>query len=170
MTEDTRDTRALLEEAIRRRDELNTFIKVYQEILGRADESSPVPTPNGGGAERPASTTRSGFDPLGVVYPGMFFGKTQPQAVKMLLEKVKPRPMKTRTVIEELSKGGLVVGGKKPAVNLWSILNRNPETFILVPKAGWGLVEWYEPSVIAKMRAGKAAENEGEEEEVAKSS
>lgn len=51
-----------------------------------------------------------------------------------------------------------------------SILNRNPETFILVPKAGWGLVEWYEPSVIAKMRAGKAAGNEGEEEEVAKSS
>src|SRR5262249_54573938 len=97
--------------------------------------------------------------PLSIVYPGIFFGKTQPQAVKLLLEKVgRPTPM--RVLLEALEKGGLKVGGKKPAVNLWGVLDRNSDTFILVPKAGWALTAWYEPSVRAKMRK-KSAENGG---------
>ena len=55
------------------------------------------------------------------------------------------------------------MGGKKPEINLWGTLNRNKDIFILVPKAGWGLVDWYDPSVIAKYRKEGSKEN-GEEE------
>jgi hypothetical protein len=50
-------------------------------------------------------------------------------------------------------------------VNLWGILNRNPDTFVLVPKAGWGLVDWYNSAVIAKMRAKGGEEDEEKPEE-----
>jgi len=149
MTEGKQDPRTLLEEAIRKRDELNTFIKVLQEMLGEGEsESSVASTPSKPGEPlRPSEIA----DPLSVVYPGMFFGKSQPQAAEMLLKRV-GRPLKTRMIVEGMEKGGCKVGGKKPFVNLWGILNRNSDTFIVVPKAGWGLVEWYEPSVIAKYR------------------
>ena len=41
-----------------------------------------------------------------------------------------------RECFQCLKKGGLEIGGKKPDVNLWSVLNRASDTFILVPKAG----------------------------------
>jgi len=156
MASELPNPRAILEDAIKKRDELNTFIKVYQQMLGISDgeggsaSGSASPTPNGPTA---AEVAGDAFDPLSVVFPGMFFGKTQPQAVKMLLEKCKPRPVKMRLILAALEKGGLKVGGKKPDVNLWGVLDRNPDTFILVPKAGWGLVEWYDSGVIAKMRS-----------------
>lgn len=156
LEERKKDVRALLADAIKKRDELNTFIKVLQEMLGAeapragtvAELLEPIPT-----AEM--------ADPLAAVYPGMFFGKSQPQAAKLLLERVR-RPLKTAIIIEGLEKGGCKVGGKKPAVNLWGILNRNKDTFIMVRKAGWGLIDWYEPSVIARMRKEGSKENNGE--------
>lgn len=163
MADEKKDPRAMLEEAIRRRDELNTFIKVYQQMLGLTPDETATPASNGAKEEPAIDTTARGFDPLSVVYPGMFFGKSQPQAVKALLERVKPRPLKTRLVLEALAKGGAPIGGKKPSVNLWGVLNRNQDTFILVPKAGWGLVDWYEPSVIARMR--KETDEKSDEEE-----
>lgn len=149
MPEEKKDPKTLLIEAIRKRDELNTFIKVLQEMIG-ADAAQTEALASG---KLQAATAANGemADPLGAVYPGMFFGKSQPQAVKLLLERVK-RPLKTRVVLECLEKGGMKVGGKKPAVNLWGVLDRNRDSFILVPKAGWGLVDWYEPAVIAKYR------------------
>ena len=157
MPEDKRDVKALLTDAIRKRDELNTFIKVLQEMLGASSESLNVSLTEDLSL-REAAQGEIG-DPMSAVYPGMFFGKTQPQAAKLLLERVK-RPLKTRIIVECLEKGGLKVGGKKPAINLWGILDRGRDTFILVPKAGWGLIEWYDAAVIAKMRKGKPVDDE----------
>ena len=100
----------------------------------------------------------------------MFFGKSQPQAVKTLLESVGRRPLKTKIIVECLEKGGLKVGGKKPAVNLWSALNKNTETFILVPKAGWALRDWYDEAAIARMSKNNEDKEEenGQEEETEK--
>ncbi len=165
MTDPAKDPQAILAEAIKKRDELNIFIRMYQEMLGDAATQQPE---SGSTTTKEAARPGGGndFDPLSVVYPGMFFGKSQPQAVHLLLDQVKPRPVPTRLLIECLEKGGLKVGGKKPAVNLWGVLNRNAGEFILVPKAGWGLVEWYEPSVIAKFRKeGKPEEENGGEGE-----
>lgn len=148
---------ALLADAIRKRDELNTFIKVLQEMGVTANAASTETSSPAG--ENPAIPAPEGTDPISVVYPGMFFGKTQPQAVKLLLDRMKPRPIKMKVILECLKKGGMEVGGKKPDVNLWGVLNRSSDTFVLVPKAGWGLVEWYDTGVIAKMRKDGAKEN-----------
>jgi hypothetical protein len=161
MGDEKRDPKALLEEAIRKRDELNTFIKVYQQMLGDPEAPAIEPSAVGKGLD---VATNGNVDPLSVVYPGMFFGKSQPQAVRMLLEKMKPRPVKTRLIVEALAKGGAPVGGKKPTVNMWGTLNRNPEDFILVPKAGWGLVEWYDAAVIARFRKEGTEKENGENE------
>ncbi len=162
MTEERKDAKTILAEAIKKRDELNTFIKVLQEMSGEgvADQQAL------GGSAAPArqpDLTPSGdiLDPTSVVYPGLFFGKSQPQAAKLLLERVR-RPLKTKVIVECLAKGGLTVGGKSPTVNLWGILNRSKEMFALVPKAGWGLVEWYDANVLAKMR--KETSETGEDE------
>jgi hypothetical protein len=159
---DTKDVTKLLEEAIRKRDELNTFIKVLQEMSG-ASPSMPEPV-SVGSQQQPFTPGQEVADPLTAVYPGMFFGKSQTTAVKMLLERVH-RPLKTAEVIECLKKGGVEIGGSKPSRNLWGILNRASDTFILVPKAGWGLMDWYEASVIAKYRKEEQKENGGTEEE-----
>lgn len=151
MPEESKETRTLLENAIRKRDELNTFIKVLQEMLGLSSE--PSQTEGAPSTTKQTEAPAGDFvDPLAAVYPGMFFGRSQPQAVRMLLEKMRPRPIPMRTLLAALEKGGLKVGGKKPSVNLWGVLNRNSDQFILVPKAGWALTEWYEASVLAKMR------------------
>ncbi len=162
---DTKDVKALLTDAIRKRDELNTFIKVLQEMggVGVTAES----TPSEAAADQQPTPGQEVAEPLTAVFPGMFFGKTQPQAAKLLLERVR-RPVPTKMIIECFKKGGLTVGGKKPMVNLWSVLDRANETFILVPKAGWGLVEWYEPSVIAKYREKQPKDNGGAEEDKTK--
>lgn len=159
MPEEKKDPKALLIDAIRKRDELNTFIKVLQEMTGQTEATSV----SSNSSQKPTETLLLGevTDPMSVVYPGLFFGKSQPQAVKLLLERVK-RPLKMRAVMECLEKGGLKIGGKEPNVNLWGVLNRNADIFIRVPKAGWGLVEWYEPSVIAKYRK-EGGSKEGDE-------
>jgi hypothetical protein len=156
MADEKRDPKALLEDAIRRRNELNTFIKVLQEMIGGG--GAPEATAEGAGAKEAGSPSTDVADPMSVVFPGMFFGKSQPQAVKMLLERVR-RPLKTRAIIEALDKGGMKVGGKNPNVNLWSILKRADEIFIIVPKAGWGLIDWYDAKVIEKMRKEGGKEN-----------
>jgi hypothetical protein len=138
-----KDVRTVLAEAIKKRDELNTFIRLLQEMMGDDSAREPETTDS-------TSTTQTAAvsDPMSIVFPGMFFGKSQPQAAKLLLDQVK-RPLKTKTILECLRKGGLEAKGKKPLVNLWTSLNRDKATFVLVPKAGWGLYDWYDPKIIA---------------------
>jgi hypothetical protein len=164
MSEESKDPKTILQEAIRKRDELNTFIKVFQQMAGvsEPDSQSAAPGDPKAGA---TNTLDANFDPLALVFPGMFFGQSQPQAARMFLERCKPRPQKTKTIVDALGKGGSPVGGKNPAVNLWGILNRNPDIFVLVPKAGWGLAEWYNAAVIAKMRQGGSKDEEEAKEE-----
>jgi hypothetical protein len=153
-----KDPKSLLEEAIKKRDELNTFIKVLEEMIGMSSDSNQgVLTASKGPESLPAGEIT---DPLLVIYPGMFFGKSQPQAVKFLLERVR-RPLKMKAILECLEKGGLKIGGKKPGTNLWGTLNRITDTFILVPKAGWALTDWYDASAVSKLRK----ESEGKEGE-----
>lgn len=157
---EAKDIKAVLADAIKKRDELNTFIKVLQEMSGATIS---VTEPSADGAQQSLAPGQEIADPLSAVFPGMFWGKSQTQAVKMLLERVR-RPVKLKTIIECLSKGGLEIGGKNPNTNLWSVLNRANETFVIVPKAGWGLIDWYDASVIAKMRKESVKENGDEEE------
>jgi hypothetical protein len=159
-----KDPKFLLEEAIKKRDDLNIFIKVLEEMIGTSSDSSQGVS----GASKGSEVIPAGeiSDPLSVIYPGMFFGKSQPQAVKLLLERVR-RPLKMKRILECLEKGGLKIGGKKPGTNLWGTLNKNTDIFILVPKAGWALTDWYDASVVTKYRKeseGKEGENGKEEE------
>lgn len=139
----------LLTEAIKKRDDLNTFIKVLQGMLGISDQDSP---PKSSSPVQQSEIASNGdiADPQSVVYPGLFFGKSQTQATRILLERVK-RPLKVKAIVDCLDKGGLKVGGKNPVVNLWGVLNRSKD-FVHVPNAGCGLVDWYDPAVLAKMK------------------
>jgi hypothetical protein len=158
MADDKKDPRALLEDAVRRRDELNAFIRVMQEMLGEAE------APTAAVSQKPPRAG-SPDDPLSVVHPGMFFGKTKPQAVEMLLREVgsreRPRPLKLGKILECLKAGGVEIKDKKPLVNLWGTLDRNKD-FVRAGKAGWGLAEWFDAAMIAKLRkeSGKATEEE----------
>ncbi len=163
MADDPKDPKALLADAIRRRDELNAFIRVMQDMLGETEATPSTSAP------QKSQPTGAPSDPLSVVYPGMFFGKTKPQAVEMLLRLVgsreRPRPLKLKTILECLKTSGMEITDKKPLVNLWGTLNRNKD-FVRAGKAGWGLAEWYDPAVIANMRkeAGKGPEEENGDE------
>ena len=161
MSEEFKDARTVLTEAIRKRDDLNTTIKVLEEMLGGT-----APTTEGNAVSDPAAASASDdvVDPLSVVYPGMFFGKTRPQAAKLLLDKVK-RPVKAGAIIKCFEKGGLSGGGKKPSINLWGTLRRKKDIFILVPKAGWALRDWYDAATLARMTKGGKEENGNDEAE-----
>jgi hypothetical protein len=72
-----------------------------------------------------------------------FYGKSQPEAAKALLELVN-HPMKTEEIVEAIEKGGVPVGGntkQKKVTNLYTILYRN-ENFGIVKRGAWGLVGW----------------------------
>lgn len=160
---DEKNPKEILEELIQKRDELNIAIRILQHAIGvsesvRGEVGSPKP-----GVERQAGAD---FDPLAVVFPGMFYGKSQTQAAKLLLEQVRPRPLQTKSIAACLEKGGLKIGGKKPLVNLWGSLDRD-ENFLLVPKAGWSLTEWHSPSTVAEYRKkrGKKDVEEGNDDE-----
>lgn len=155
-TPESRDAKGLLADAIKKRDDLNTFIRMMQELIGTATSETEASSPAMPGAAAIGTDT----DPLAGVFAGQFFGKSQPQAARAFLETTKPRPMPTKVIVQALEKGGAPVGGKNKATNLWGVLNRNQKDFILVPKAGWGLVEWYDPAVINRMRANGAARDE----------
>jgi hypothetical protein len=164
MADDKKDPRVLLTDAVRRRDELNAFIRVMQEMLGEAE----VPSSAAAASQKASRAGSPVDDPLSTVHPGMFFGKSKPQAVEMLLREVgtreRPRPLKLTKVLECLKAGGMEITDKRPLVNLWGTLSRN-ETFVRAGKAGWGLAEWYDAAMIAKMRKdrGKDEEENGAE-------
>lgn len=162
---DDKKPEAILRELIGRRDELNIAIRILQETIGVTDAAQ-VET---GPTQQQAQDRQTGgadFDPLAVVFPGMFYGKSQTQASKLLLEQVRPRPLPTKVIASCMEKGGLKIGGKKPLVNLWGTLDRD-EDFLLVPKAGWTLAEWHSPSTIAeyRKRRGKKGPNEENSDE-----
>ena len=65
-----KDPKALLEEAIKKRDELNIFIKVLEEMIGSSSASINVKADMKMTAE--LSSPGQTFDPLSVVFPECF--------------------------------------------------------------------------------------------------
>jgi hypothetical protein len=139
------------QEIERYRRRIETYLAVIAEWeteLGmphqRHEPQNGGPAPDGGAKRTPA-----GDDPIASI-PGMiFFGKSQPEASRMLLERVS-YPLTTGQVLSGIEKGGVKVGGKTESakkVNLYTILNRSPE-FARVARDTWGLVGW--PGVAKK--------------------
>lgn len=84
-----------------------------------------------------------GDDPLSWISGMIFYNKTQPEAAKLILEKV-GYPLPTATILAAVEKGGLKIGGKTDLAkkqNLYTILNRNAD-FGRVKRDTWGLVGW----------------------------
>jgi hypothetical protein len=159
MADETKDAKTMLGDLIKKRDELNIAIRVLSETIGVTEAAAiEIGTPT-------KQVDRGGdFDPLSVVYPGMFYGKSQTQAARLLLEQVRPRPIPTKVIAACFKKGGLEIGGKKPLVNLWGSLDRD-EDFLLIPKAGWTLAEWHPASVVVQSRKNRGKKSAEEEVE-----
>jgi HB1, ASXL, restriction endonuclease HTH domain len=72
-----------------------------------------------------------------------FFGKTQTDAARALLEIV-GHPLTTEEIMEGVEKGGVKLGGKTPKdkkQNFYTILNRSKE-FGRAARNTWGIVGW----------------------------
>jgi hypothetical protein len=92
------------------------------------------PGANGGGTNAP------GLDPLSVVRPFEFATKSQPEAIKIFLERY-GYPLTTDQLMAGLDKGGLKVGGTDPLRkknNLATILTRC-DGVVRVGRGAWSL-------------------------------
>lgn len=145
---------AEIEKARRRISTFQAMIEEWELELGIARTR---PDSGAQGHDAGGKKALSGDDPLAGM-PGMiFFGKSQTEAAKLLLERV-GYPLKTAIVLAGVEKGGVKVGGKTETVkkqNLYTILNRSPE-FGRVARDTWGLIGW--PGV-SKKSADEPAEN-----------
>lgn len=141
---------AELEDAIRERDELDTFIAVLAKRLGieipqRANDSAVADK---------SPTGHATGDPVAAVTEGQFFGKSGPKASKELLEMFGPsRPLKTDEIFQAVKKGGVQIGS---AGTLYRSLTRDG-AFLRVGRGRWGLAEWYPEA--AKRKAGAPTED-----------
>jgi hypothetical protein len=116
------------------------FIAEYERELGVPGTPTYQPQPIKALGKQQES---SGDDPLAWISGMIFFNKTQPDAAKMVLERV-GYPLKTEQLIDAIEKGGVKVGGKTEAAkkqNFYTILNRNPEFGRAAPDT-WGLAGW----------------------------
>ena len=116
------------------------MITEWEKELGHAM----TPPPEKAERSNPETKKKEGGgagDPLGLVREMMFFGKSQPEAVKAFLQMV-GFPLSTQMILDGIVKGGVKVGGKDPKQNLYTILERSSE-FDRVGKGGfWGLNTW----------------------------
>lgn len=72
-----------------------------------------------------------------------FYGKSQPEAAKALLEFV-GHPLRTDQIMECIEKGGVKIGGKNEKdkkQNLYTILHRSAEV-VRIERDTWGLPGW----------------------------
>ena len=134
-------------EKYRRKIDLYTaMIAEWQSELGVAAPRQDVGFPIDSNGKKPPTP---GADPLSAVQGMIFFGKSQPEAVRSLLELV-GYPLKTAQLVDGIERGGAKVGGATPAAkktNLYTILQRSQD-FGKVARDTWGLVEW--PGVTKK--------------------
>jgi hypothetical protein len=141
--------KAELDDAVRQRDDLDTYIAVLAKRLGVE-----VPGRSAGGeAENGQSATIAG-DPVAGVREGQFYGMSGPKASKALLRLVgRDRPLKTQEIFDAIRKGG--VTQIQNANTLYRSLTRDPELHN-VGRGRWGLTEWY-PN--ARRKAGAAPDD-----------
>lgn len=103
------------------------FIAEYEQQLGLTPQSSSQAGQSSGSTKRTDMTI--GDDPLAWITGMIFFNKSQPEAAKMVLERV-GYPLKTEQLMEAVQKGGVTIGGKTEAAkkqNFYTILNRNAD-------------------------------------------
>ncbi len=144
---------AELDAAVRQRDELTVVIEYLSKIVGRpatdkqrTEETSEAPAPN------PSA------DPVSLIGEGEFFGKSSTEAAAEVLARVgRSKPLKTETIYEAVTKGGVKIA----PTALYRGLFRSPK-FTRVGKSLWGLSEWYPAS--ARTRGTKNAEQEQQAE------
>jgi hypothetical protein len=130
---------AALNELRKRREQLDRAIEGLEMELGI---SSGTPTSTAQ-SEQNSVVSRSGegADVLSKVYQGQFFGKSQTQAARELLNMVR-RPLKTPILSDALSKSGMKVN----ISSLYTAFKRSPD-FVLVLPNTWGVKEWYPDGV-----------------------
>ncbi|HTD22229.1 MAG TPA: HTH domain-containing protein [Terriglobales bacterium] len=97
-----------------------------------------------GDSEQPSGKAKSSTGDIpSLVRNFQFFGRTQTEAAKALLELV-GHPLTTEEIMEGVVKGGLKLGGKTPKdkkQNFYTILNRSKE-FGRAAKNTWGISSW----------------------------
>jgi hypothetical protein len=117
------------------------FIAEYEQQLGLTPQSSSQSGPASVTGKR--SDTAVGDDPLTWITGMIFFNKTQPEAAKIVLERV-GYPLRTEQLMEAVQKGGVTIGGKTDTAkkqNFYTILNRNAD-FGRAKRDTWGLIGW----------------------------
>jgi hypothetical protein len=129
--------------------EIDTYrkrIATYQAMVAEWEKELghvSTPAPEKPATTQPNSDTKKpgAGNPLSLIHGMVFFGKSQPEAVKAFLQMV-GYPLSTQVILEGIEKGGVKVGGKDPKQNLYTILERSGE-FGRVGKGGiWGLTTW----------------------------
>jgi hypothetical protein len=130
-----------------------TSATTFSGSVGESDQPS--------GRSKPAAG-----DILSLVRNFQFFGRTQTDAAKGLLELI-GHPLTTEEIMEGIEKGGVKLGGKTPKdkkQNFYTILNRSKE-FGRAARNTWGLVNW--PGIVKEDGESETEEPNKEKKETA---
>lgn len=130
---------AALKELRKRREQLDHAIEVLEAETG-VSPNTQAPASSGGEASH-FTPRGEGVDILGKVYQGQFYGKSQTNAARELLNMAK-RPLKTPILSDALMKSGM----KVVTSSLYTAFKRSSD-FVLVLPNTWGLKEWYPDGV-----------------------
>lgn len=121
-------------------------IDTYQAMIAEWEKElgfSPSSVSVAGDSDQQKGKAAPGADILSMVRNFQFFGKTQTDAAKALLEIV-GHPLTTEEIMEGVEKGGVKLGGKTAKdkkQNFYTILNRSKE-FGRAARNTWGIVGW----------------------------
>ena len=125
---------------------LQRKVELYQAMIAEYEQQLGVPSKGASVSSQPTSHGNAA-DTTGDMFSwisGMiFFNKSQPEAAKIVLERLR-YPLTTAQLIAALEKGGVKLGGKTEAgkkQNFYTILNRHPDFGRAKPDT-WGLAEW----------------------------
>lgn len=114
-----------------KRDALNQTIESYRAYLGLEGNDS-IGSAGTGIPKGITSTT--------------FWGKTIPDAAKIYLQMVRPRPQATAEIAEALLRGGMETKAKDFPATVLAMLRRTEsqtDEIIRVPSGEWALPEWF---------------------------
>lgn len=153
-----------------------TIVDLIQKYQGKVDhyqamiaelqgELGDFVAPASIAASSDAKTVVDAGNPLAAVKEYQFYGKSQPEAARLLLELV-GRPLSTEQMVEGLEKGSVEVGGttaKDKKQNLYTILGRSGQ-FGRAAKNTWGLLGWPKVQPVKKGVKENGQEKEAEAE------
>lgn len=117
-------------------------IELYQLMVAEFERELGAP-PSTTGEAGAKKDVPAGADPISIVREYQFYGKSQVDASKLLLEMV-GHPLSTDKIMEGIERGGVKVGGASPEkkkTNLYTILQRSG-AFGRAARNTWGLVGW----------------------------